>query len=239
MKRTDTEIAELLRRAAPPASPIDSVRVARVLTVALASRRKSASWWGLWRGLGVAATCAVAAFAFWTNTRSAIAPVAVPVAVPVAKAAPTKPRRVLPAHLPKPTTPPVMLARADAPALPVAPRRFRRRVRAVATLPKPIVVAPTRPMEPTPTESEPLLYVAASSLLPGEPEPGAEQSLTVTVTHDVPDTVPGRAEAAAVQVLNIESAGEIGGEPSPQAVPVWTHARIETGCEPVLTVTAL
>lgn len=77
--------------------------------------------------------------------------------------------------------------------------------------------------------------VTGDSILP--PESESYDDLTVTVERNVPDTVPGSAEAAALHAIPVPTA-----TPNPAdagTLPVWTHVRVETGEEPVLTLTAL
>ncbi|MBC8137551.1 MAG: hypothetical protein H8F28_16845 [Fibrella sp.] len=77
--------------------------------------------------------------------------------------------------------------------------------------------------------------VTGDSVLP--PESDTDDDLTVTVERNVPDSVSGSAEAAALHAIPLPSA-----TPDPadaQSIPVWTHVRVETGEEPVLILTAL
>ncbi len=156
---------------------------------------------------------------------------------------------VLPSMLPKPVAPQVMLARSrnlPPPAPLSVPERgeFRGGVATLAGGSSAPGLPPLRygegggggevPGEGT-DEGNMFVSVSGDSVL--LPESDDEDDLTVTVRRDVPDTVSGSAEAAALHVIPVPSA-----TPDPAdaiAVPVWTHVRVETGAEPVLTVTAL
>lgn len=78
--------------------------------------------------------------------------------------------------------------------------------------------------------------VTGDNVLP--PESETDDELTVTVNRDVPGSVSGSAEAAALHAVPVPSATPDPAD-SQAAIPVWTHVRVETGAEAVLTLTAL
>ena len=113
--------------------------------------------------------------------------------------------------------------------------RVRRRVRpvtAVTVAKSDLLPAAVPIVAPIPLNDAPFLFVAAT----GDATHG-DESLHIAVRTGVPDTEPGRAEAAAVQTLTVATTDE---PAAPIAtVPVWTNVAIETGQEPVMTLTAL
>lgn len=181
-------------------------------------------------------------------------------ASPVVKGSPNRnslPK--LPSNLPKPVKPQVMLARNSTGAsstLSGGVRGGRLLLPSTALVVKPRTViasdssqagnrtktnpaqnANRPPQDMVPDEGNMYVSVAGDSVLPPETETETEDTLTVTVHRDVPETVTGRAEAAALHSVPMPSA-----TPNPadaQTIPVWTHVCVETGEEPVLTLTAL
>lgn len=95
---------------------------------------------------------------------------------------------------------------------------------------KAAVVARNTPSD----EGNMFVSVSGDSVLPPESEP--DDTLQVTVARNVPETVSGSAEAAALHSVPMPGATPT---PTDETVPVWTHVRVETGEEPVMTLTAL
>jgi negative regulator of sigma E activity len=188
------------------------------------------------------------------------APQMSPVAVPDdpaltsrAKTAKTLPKPstlpVLPSTAPKPVKPQVMVAWGSGSGGAESRRSVSRPSNGVQVAshsrltgrgvsgesPNPPTAGKNNLVNGSPEDGDMFVSVSGDNVLP--PEGESDDALTITVKHDVPDTVTGSAEAAALQSVPIPSA-----TPNPadtQVVPVWTHVRVETGEEPVLTLTAL
>ncbi len=150
-------------------------------------------------------------------------------------------RSTLPPLLPKPISPSVQFAR-HIPTMEGATRpREQVRVASVAhsglleSIRNRVSDADKTRLYPNTEEGDMYVAVSGDNILP--PETESEEGLTVTVAHDVPSTVSGHAEAAALQALPVEGTTPSAGT-SP-TIPVWAHVRVQTGQEPEMTLTEL
>lgn len=247
-----SEMENILRRAAPRVVPMGAERARQVLQNALATvpEPRPNRFWGGFRIAGMGASVAALMVCFGTTVDAPIAvPVtrAVPVAIPRRQASGKRPASDLQA------TYPVAIATTMKRAIAVAaPDATPRRIRLHRAVHPPTVVARAAPkvlpdvlpvpavVTPPTSTDEPFLFVAAT----GTVAP-SEESLTVTVRTDVPASVPGRAEVATVQNVAVQQVAvqqvAVAGTPNSDTVnvPVWAHVAVETGHDPVMTLTAL
>ncbi|MBC8143733.1 MAG: hypothetical protein H7Y38_20070 [Armatimonadetes bacterium] len=230
----------ILRRAAPEVAPLSAERADRVLRNALATvpRRDTNGWRGLFSVAAPGMATAFLLLCFGTVSHAPqfepkAAPALRAVAVPVVVERENEPAvnriaSVVPGRKP--------VAVAVSSAVIKGPRRVRRRSATVAAV---TAVAASQAFSPAPQVTEPManadepfLFVAATGT---DATQNGDESLTVTVRTDVPAEVPGRAEVATVQSVAMSNAAEN----NDTSVPVWAHVAVETGQEPVMTLTAL
>ena len=244
-------IEALLHRAAPDPTPLDADRADRVLRNALASVPKPGAnrWYSLLgvATLGTATVATVVCFAVWNRTPVAAPHRTAPIFVANHKDMKNAETKKSEQIAMVPAAPDPVLARVASDEImtaagvnrePVRRNRSHRhgmrqhsrranRLRGFKQNAVPVVP------DTTPVDNAPYLFVAAT----GGNAAQSDESLAVRVRTDVPDGVPGRAEAAAVQTLTVASAEE---PATPTArVPVWTNVAVETGRESVMTLTAL
>lgn len=239
MKRDD-ELWARLRDACPgdaEIAPLAPNRAARILRIALAARHRSSGRW--WASPIRFATCAAACVLwFGVSAIPAAAPVHRAAAVPVASVPSVVPRRIAQtiAPLSPPVTAPPRLARRIrhrkpnyqlAHSLVAAGRRHSRHraqpVQVIAAVSPPAV----QPGEPGESDGA---YLRVSARI--APETAATESLRVTVTRNVPASVPGVAEAGAAQIVAFADAPN-------DPVPVWAQARVASNEPASVTLTAL